>query len=610
MEKNYLILAHSRPEQLSRLVHKLDDGQSKFYIHIDLKCDINPFREKLTQTKVVFLENRVKCIWGDISLIKATVLMMRAVLQDKRKGYCILLSGQDYPIKSNQEIDHHLADYEGCDFIDLVTPEMLWPEDKWRKRIEHYKFNFSEEKNDLVMIPSVFDRSFYTAENRKNAYRLLRSNNPHFVQIFKKRKFPKYFKPYAGPQWWALTTETIEKLLQFIDNHPDYYEHFHFTFCSDELLLQSILQHYSDKGSIKIKPGLHFVNWDKNFHAPKIFTTSDFPKLALLPEHPLFARKFDMEVDSLILDDLDNFISKDEESKIKIMNEVSNYKPVPIISSDYNLLIVNDHTFINALTPQSTVVDLGGNKGDFSKLVLKLFSCENLYIVEGNPQLIPLIEKNIAEYSENVKIIEALIGPEYTESVDFHISDDPESSLVNRSLNNRQNFVDTIQVEMITMNKIYEHLGDRKIDLLKVDIEGMEWEVLKKFTSRDYEKIEQITVEFHDFLDPTLVYKTEEVKSHLVNLGYIYVKGNYPSASEYYDCLFCKPHLHEKYLQQKVVKPNYQIDISMNQRYINQEVKIVKINQQHEKEIIDFKNSLSWKITAPIRALASFIGYK
>ena len=202
-----------------------------------------------------------------------------------------------------------------------------------------------------------------------------------------------------------------------------------------------------------------------------------------------------------------------------------------------------------------------------------------------------------------------LLDQQYSSKVDFHISDNSESSLVNKSLNSSQHFIKTIQVEMITMKEIYNLIDNQKIDLLKVDIEGMEWEVLENFTSKEYDKIDQVTVEFHDFLDTSLKYKTETAIEHLKSLGYVYVQGKYEIWSEYYDCLFCKPEIFEKYNILKDSILNYENHLSLNQRYINKEQELIKVKNQHKSEIADIKKSFSWKITKPMRKLASIVGF-
>lgn len=62
--------------------------------------------------------------------------------------------------------------------------------------------------------------------------------------------------------------------------------------------------------------------------------------------------------------------------------------------------------------------------------------------------------------------------------------------------------------------------GIERINLLKMDIEGSEIDVLSSLSKETLEKIDQITVEFHDFLWPELNKKVEETKNRLCDLGF------------------------------------------------------------------------------------------
>jgi hypothetical protein len=80
------------------------------------------------------------------------------------------------------------------------------------------------------------------------------------------------------------------------------------------------------------------------------------------------------------------------------------------------------------------------------------------------------------------------------------------------------------------------------IDILKIDIEGSEYEILPSISDECYSKIRQITVEFHDFIDTELKIKTEEIINKLELLGFNRIsKGiRYMNNSDNYDVLFYK----------------------------------------------------------------------
>tara|TARA_R110000737_G_scaffold352505_2_gene398802 strand:+ start:974 stop:1906 length:933 start_codon:yes stop_codon:yes gene_type:complete len=297
-------------------VYKLNDENTYFYIHIDLKCDIKDYQEKFDLPNVFFLKTREQCAWGDISLVDATIHGMRAVLKDKRKGYCIFISGQDYPIKNNTAINDYLKINAGFDFIDLKPINKLWNNNRMRCSMNFYKFNLSNTRNDLVLIPSIFCKEFYSMYTLKQVWRVIKKvwrvikkGDWGIINIIKPRNFPNYFTPFAGSQWWALTTSTIEKVLSFLEADNRYMQYHRFSFCADEFLFHSIINYLCEKGQVKLKTNLTFVNWDEVYtKSPQIIKANDLEKIKRMPTHKLFARKFDMSVDENIFDQIDNYI--------------------------------------------------------------------------------------------------------------------------------------------------------------------------------------------------------------------------------------------------------------------------------------------------------------
>ena len=149
MEKNYIILAHNNPSQLNRLVNKLSDGASYFFIHIDKKSDITAFTDLIQQEHVTFITERVSCIWGDYSIVQATINSIREVIRQNKAHFTFLLSGQCYPIVSNEAINHYLRENSQFDHINIRPIENAWAGYRERIEIEKYRINFSGEKGNV-----------------------------------------------------------------------------------------------------------------------------------------------------------------------------------------------------------------------------------------------------------------------------------------------------------------------------------------------------------------------------------------------------------------------------------------------------------------------------
>lgn len=77
-----------------------------------------------------------------------------------------------------------------------------------------------------------------------------------------------------------------------------------------------------------------------------------------------------------------------------------------------------------------------------------------------------------------------------------------------------------IQVEMYQLNTIAKRLGHRKIDVLKMDIEGAEYEVIENIVGRERVNVGQILVEFHHFYPEIHRRQTRKAVDLLNTAGY------------------------------------------------------------------------------------------
>lgn len=310
MKINYIILAHKNPEQLNRLVLKLSEEWTSFYIHIDLKQAIEPFQKALHDIpNIYFLKNeeREKGTWGDIGIVKATINALKKVVADKREGYCILLSGQDYPLNNNDFILNFFSRKKNIHYITMYPIPNPNLDQGGLHRINKYKINKSHNRGHFLFLPSIFDKDFYgkTTMGKLNFLRKSKRWKDIF-QVIRKRKFPKKLKPYSGSQWWALNLKTIKKTLHFIEKYPEYLEYHHYSLLPDEMFFQSIVIHLENLENSKISKSLTYVNWERpSGPLPVTFQKEDFKELEEASKSYLFARKFDLETNSEILDKID-----------------------------------------------------------------------------------------------------------------------------------------------------------------------------------------------------------------------------------------------------------------------------------------------------------------
>mgnify|MGYP005990308551 CR=1 FL=1 len=304
MVKKYIISAHTYPQHLKRLIDKLNDEKSEFYIHIDLNSDIDIFKKIINIPNVEFICERINCIWGDFSQVIITInLLKRAVFNKKENSIIIFLSGQDYPIKSLEFINKYIKENNKKDFIDMYPfrDSILY-----NQRVHQYKINKSEKRMDFVYLSPILSSGL---NNFKLFIKLVLKRKislKEAIGLINRKRRSIFKQHYKGANWFALRYETVNFILEYIEiNKNKLFKYYKYTACADEQFFHTILKEISvSNQTLSFSDSLHFVDWNrKNVPLPVTFTVDDIDLLLSQPNEKLFARKFDEN--SLVLDLID-----------------------------------------------------------------------------------------------------------------------------------------------------------------------------------------------------------------------------------------------------------------------------------------------------------------
>ncbi len=287
MEKAYIILAHKNIEQLNRLLEQLNDDASYFFIHIDLKLPDNELSTLNWLPDRMQMVKRLDTKWADFSLVEATLNAMEAVKATNKEFVSVnLLSGQDYPIKSNNYINNF---FKNKDQRILIEYYQLPNYDKWSPRGGLYRV----------------DKFFFGMKSHE----LLGSKTLNFLgNIFPglKRNQPYNLLPFAGSQWWTIDMYALNYILGFVKIHPAYSTFHKDTFAPDEIFFHTILLNSKDK---RIRNSIannnkRFIRWKHSgMSHPELLQEEDLHDI--MKSDSLFARKFDLEEHPGILDMID-----------------------------------------------------------------------------------------------------------------------------------------------------------------------------------------------------------------------------------------------------------------------------------------------------------------
>ncbi|MGD0768947.1 MAG: FkbM family methyltransferase [Tepidisphaeraceae bacterium] len=182
------------------------------------------------------------------------------------------------------------------------------------------------------------------------------------------------------------------------------------------------------------------------------------------------------------------------------------------------LITVSEHTFFSQLlSPSSTVLDLGANVGEFATEIVRGFGC-TVHCAEPSPETLEQIPK-----SANLRLHQVAIG---AENGRFALHINPISMGSGLIKAEKETYVGQTMVRVETLETFASRLGIGVIDLLKIDIEGVEVEALQKCSDAFLQNIVQMTVEFHDFnglvkLEPlaALIRRLEDLGFYFINFS-------------------------------------------------------------------------------------------
>ena len=269
MKIAFLIQCHKKPEQVNFLLETLQHRNNFFFVHVDAKSSI---KSDIRNGKNIFiLDESIDVKWGRISQVQATLLLLNmAVKTGEYYDYVWLISGEDFPVKSNEYIHEYLESNRGCNFISLFPEEK-----KYYKRNDIY---FPLWSISLNLFPRIIRRLWVALSGGyKGTFPFFKRNN------LTNRKF------FFGSQWFTINYECMCFILKTVETEPRIMEFYRNTLCPDESFFQTIIMnsHYKDT----VKENLVYTDWTNCKNHPRNLDESDFQNLKDTPK--LIARKFD-----------------------------------------------------------------------------------------------------------------------------------------------------------------------------------------------------------------------------------------------------------------------------------------------------------------------------
>lgn len=296
----YLIFVHKNPVQLGRLLQRLYCPGSMFYIHVDAKTNLNAFRLVTNQVPancIVWLTKRRTISWGDFSLSEAYLAGIQTILQQRPEpDFILTLSGQDYPVATNEALHSWLSQHIDQTIMDhlMITDDIP----NIMERVERYYLSTTPHRT-LV----------YPHPNPDKLKKQLFNKVLHLSGLFSlPRRMPLGHQLYFGTNWFQLKPLAARYLINFCRSNPSHLQFFRTTYVPEEIFFQTILLNADDPIRNTIyNQRITFMQWDRppgKYVVP--ISTSELP--AMLTSGKFFARKFDPQYDSQVLNQLDQYL--------------------------------------------------------------------------------------------------------------------------------------------------------------------------------------------------------------------------------------------------------------------------------------------------------------
>lgn len=282
MKQAILITAYKNFKQLKDLIIQFDGGFN-IYIHIDKKSKIRKkeLDEITNVSNVKYITQKYKVNWGGTNHLKACLLLSEKALFHNENIYFHLITGEDYPLKTNNYFKGKLSSNLKSKLNFLEFSDM--PNKNWKNggvdRLKYYNFY------DLFNVKSSFGRKWIRKTLRiQNIFRIKRSMNFE-LQL------------YCGSTYWTLHRETLKYVIDFTNHNPLFLRRFKFTFCAEEFYFQTVIMN-SEYANKVINDNLRYIDWETGRGGyPAFLDETDYK--TIISSDKLFARKIDMNKNKL-----------------------------------------------------------------------------------------------------------------------------------------------------------------------------------------------------------------------------------------------------------------------------------------------------------------------
>ncbi|MBR5406833.1 MAG: hypothetical protein IK111_04215 [Lachnospiraceae bacterium] len=288
MKFAYLIMAHDNEQQLRLLLEALDHKENDIYLHLDKKSELKWMTFE-TQRACLNVYCKFSVYWGDISQTKCQIFLLNEATKSYH-DYYHLISGHDFPIKAHEEILAFFKKNAGKQFIHFESKDYCMKE---TCRYYHVFAPLLSRCHDgyLKNIICLIEKIILDFQRNNDVKREL----------------------FCGANWYSITHDLAQ---EFCSKQNEVLKRVRWTISSDEYVLQTFFKSIATGKYVLFaetkEPNDYYsttreIDWYRG--SPYVWRSEDFDYL--MKSDRMYARKFDLSVDSEILKQIGKVIGRE-----------------------------------------------------------------------------------------------------------------------------------------------------------------------------------------------------------------------------------------------------------------------------------------------------------
>lgn len=275
MKHAFLIIAHADYEVLRVLIDMLDDECCDIYVMVDKKSSLPP-KLHVKYARIFMLKKRLDIRWGHVNLIKAEMQLFEFAAANGSYEYYHLLSGADLLIKPLNYFFYFFNQNKGKEFVGFTSKT------DWFDKVMKYQFFIKYYRMN----------GWWGNFIKSIAYRL-----EYIANRIKKRSDESFRK---GSEWVSITDDFCRYL---IGKKKWIFKRFKYTFCGDEIFLQTVLWNSPYKENIytlddEFNGCQREIIWEND--NPHVWGSAQGDIDILRKSDKMFARKFSSKYPEII----------------------------------------------------------------------------------------------------------------------------------------------------------------------------------------------------------------------------------------------------------------------------------------------------------------------